>query len=133
MISQKDENHLIIEDEIVSRVLKKISLMELNKKFLSNDFKLSHIAKQVNTNTTYLSQIINQHKGMTFSEYVNDLRINYILKELNENPKLRKYTIKTISEEVGYKSPSTFINAFKNRTQMNPSDYIQLLEKKYDL
>jgi hypothetical protein len=129
-MDEKGETPLIIEDEIVTRVLKKMASMELNKKFLSNDFKLSHIAKQVNTNTTYLSQIINQHKGMSFSEYVNDLRISYILKELNENPKLRKYTIKTISEEIGYKSSSTFINAFKNRTQMNPSDYIQLLEKK---
>lgn len=67
---------------------------------------------------------------MTFSEYVNDLRISYILKELSENPKLRKYTIKTISEEIGYKSASTFINAFKNRAKMTPSYYIQLLGKK---
>lgn len=130
VIAQKEEVPLIIEDELVRRILKKITLMELDKKFLSNDFKLSHIAKQVNTNTTYLSQIINQHKGMTFSEYVNDLRISYILKELTENPKLRKYTIKTISEEIGYKSASTFINAFKNRAKMTPSYYIQLLEKK---
>lgn len=130
VIAQKEEGPLIIEDELVRRILKKITLMELDKKFLSNDFKLSHIAKQVNTNTTYLSQIINQHKGMTFSEYVNDLRISYILKELSENPKLRKYTIKTISEEIGYKSSSTFINAFKNRAKMTPSYYIQLLEKK---
>ena len=130
LMAQKEEVPLIIEDELVRRILKKITLMELDKKFLSNDFKLSHIAKQVNTNTTYLSQIINQHKGMTFSEYVNDLRISYILKELSENPKLRKYTIKTISEEIGYKSASTFINAFKNRANMTPSYYIQLLEKK---
>jgi len=130
LIAQKEEVPLIIEDELVRRILKKITLMELDKKFLSNDFKLSHIAKQVNTNTTYLSQIINQHKGMSFSEYVNDLRITYILKELSENPKLRKYTIKTISEEIGYKSASTFINAFKNRAKMTPSYYIQLLEKK---
>jgi AraC-like DNA-binding protein len=133
LIAQKEEVPLIIEDELVRRILKKITLMELDKKFLSNDFKLSHIAKQVNTNTTYLSQIINQHKGMTFSEYVNDLRISYILKELSENPRLRKYTIKTISEEIGYKSASTFINAFKNRAKMTPSYYIQLLEKKINL
>ncbi|MFP3681350.1 helix-turn-helix domain-containing protein, partial [Pseudomonas sp. SIMBA_041] len=62
-----------------------------------------------------------------FSEYVNDLRINYLLKELQENQTLRKYTIQTISEEFGYKSPTTFIKAFKDRTQMTPSDYIKEL------
>lgn len=126
---EKTETPLIIEDELVNRILKKIELMESGEKFLSNKFKLANVAKQLNTNTAYLSQIINQHKGMSFSEYVNTLRIDYVLKELQENPKFRKYTIQTISEEVGYKSPTTFINSFKSRVNMTPSSYIKQLEK----
>ncbi|MBB4807409.1 AraC-like DNA-binding protein [Chryseobacterium defluvii] len=127
--TEKIENPIIIEDELVNQILKKIDLMESDKKFLSNNFKLAQIAKQLNTNTTYLSQIINQHKGMTFSEYVNNLRINYVLKELNSNAKFRKYTIQAMSEELGYKSPTTFTNAFKSRVKMTPLYYIQQLEK----
>jgi AraC-like DNA-binding protein len=128
-VTEKTESPIIIEDELVNRILKKMDSMEANKKFLSNNFKLANVAKQLNTNTAYLSQIINQHKGMSFSEYVNNLRINYVLKELQDNSVFRKYTLQTISEEIGYKSPTTFINAFKSRVKMTPSSYIQQLEK----
>ncbi|MBB6371137.1 helix-turn-helix domain-containing protein [Chryseobacterium shigense] len=119
----------VIEDELISNILVKLESLESKKRFLSNNFKLVNIAKQLNTNTAYLSQIINQHKEVSFSEYVNNLRINYILNELEMNPQLRKYTIQTISEEIGYKSSTTFTKAFKERTGMTPSDYIRQLEK----
>jgi AraC-like DNA-binding protein len=126
---ENNKNLIVIEDELIDRVLKNLELLESEKKFLSNDFKLDRIAKALNTNTAYLSKIINEHKGISFSEYVNDLRINYLLKELQENQAIRKYTIQTISEECGYKSPTTFIKAFRDRIKMTPSDYIKEVNK----
>lgn len=122
--------HTPIENDTVSNILLKLDSLELKKKFLSNSFKLVNVAKQMNTNTTYLSQIINQYKGVSFSEYVNNLRINYILTELEKNPVIRKYNIEVISKEIGYKSCTTFINAFKKRVHMTPSEYIKKLDKK---
>ncbi|SIP94944.1 helix-turn-helix domain-containing protein [Chryseobacterium sp. RU33C] len=119
---------LIIDNELVNQILKKLEDLESGKKFLSNNFKLSNLAKQLNTNTAYLSQIINQHKGMSFSEYVNDLRIDYIVSELQNNSVLRKYTIQTMSKEAGYKSTTTFISAFKKKTMTTPSEYIRKLK-----
>lgn len=127
--AETSKNLIVIEDKLINRVLKNLELQESEKKFLSNDFKLASIAKALNTNTAYLSKIINEHKGISFSEYVNDLRINYLLKELHENQALRKYTIQTISEECGYKSPTTFIKAFRDRIKMTPSDYIKEINK----
>lgn len=124
---EKNKNLTVIEDEVVNRILKNLEMLEFRKKFLSNNFKLVSIAKQLNTNTAYLSKIINEHKGISFSEYVNDLRINYLLEELQQNQILRKYTIQTISEEIGYKSSTTFIKAFKDRVKMTPSEYIKNL------
>jgi len=122
---EKNKNSRGVEDKIVNRILKNLDLLESRKVFLSNNFKLTTMAKQLNTNTAYLSKILNEHKGISFSEYVNDLRINYLLKELEQNPIFRKYTIQTISEEIGYKSSTTFIKAFKDRTKMTPSQYIK--------
>ncbi|WP_160138277.1 helix-turn-helix domain-containing protein [Chryseobacterium sp. c4a] len=125
--SEKGEQP-VLDDELIHRILYKLEMMEAAQKFLSNNFKLSYVAKQLNTNTAYLSQIINHHKGVTFSEYSNNLRIDYVLRELQENSKFRKYTIQTIAEEVGYKSSTTFIKAFKDRVNMKPSDYIKQLD-----
>ncbi|WP_294301130.1 AraC family transcriptional regulator [uncultured Chryseobacterium sp.] len=116
-----------IEEELAGRILIRLEQLELKKEFLSNDFKLANLAKQLNTNTAYLSQIINHYKSKTFSEYVNNLRMNYILKELEINPVIRKYNIEVISREIGYKSCTTFIKVFKQRTKMIPSDYIKRL------
>ncbi len=121
-------DHIAIDNELVNRILRKLDTLESSEKFLSNNFKLSHVAKQLNTNTAYLSQIINQHKGVTFSEYTNNLRIDYVLRQLHENSRFCKYTIQTIAEEIGYKSSTTFIKAFKDRVQMTPSDYIKQIE-----
>lgn len=124
---EKNKKSIIVEDKVVNRILNNLDLLESKKEFLSQNFKLTSMAKQLNTNTAYLSKILNEHKGISFSEYINDLRINYVLKELEQNAIFRKYTIQTISEEIGYKSSTTFIKAFKDRTEMTPSQYIKKL------
>lgn len=124
---EKSKKSTVVEDKVVNRILSNLDLLESKKVFLSKNFKLTSMAKQLNTNTAYLSKILNEYKGISFSEYVNDLRINYVLKELEQNTIFRKYTIQTISEEIGYKSPTTFIKAFKSRTEMTPSQYIKKL------
>lgn len=124
---EKNKNSTIVEDKVANRILNNLDLLESKKLFLSNNFKLTSMAKQLNTNTAYLSNILNEHKGISFSEYINDLRISYVLKELEQNQVFRKYTIQTISEEIGYKSSTTFIKAFRDRTKMTPSKYIKEL------
>ncbi|PKF76177.1 helix-turn-helix domain-containing protein [Chryseobacterium sp. PMSZPI] len=128
LLSEKNNGTTALDNELVARILRKLEGMEVSEKFLSNNFKLANVTKQLNTNTAYLSQIINQYKGVSFSEYVNNLRIHYVLTQLKESPKFRRYTIRTMAEEVGYKSSTTFIKAFKDRLKMTPSDYIKQLE-----
>ena len=57
------------------------------------------------------------------------LRIDYVLKELKENKKLRSYTIQAIAEEIGFKKAESFSKAFKKRTGLNPSFYIKQIKK----
>ena len=45
--------------------------------FLNKDFSLAILAGQLDTNTKYLSEIINSHYHMNFNTYINRLRINY--------------------------------------------------------
>ncbi|MGO4709819.1 hypothetical protein AB4Y90_12025, partial [Chryseobacterium sp. 2TAF14] len=88
-------SYIDIEKRLIIRILSKLDQLERKKKFLSNDFKLTTIAKELNTNTAYLSQIINEYKKTSFSDYVHDLRIDYVVKELHKNSVFRNYTIQT--------------------------------------
>ncbi|MFN1217515.1 helix-turn-helix domain-containing protein [Chryseobacterium kwangjuense] len=106
-------------------------LLELEKKqlYLKIEFNQAYVAKKLGTNTTYLSQTINKYAKKSFSEYTNELRINYILKELSENKKLRNYTTQALADLVGYKSGISFARTFKEKTGVTPFQFIEKLNK----
>ena len=117
-----------INIEIEEIVLKNLEVFELSNDFLSSNFNISVLAKKLNTNTSYLSSIINEKKEKTFKVYITELRINYLIQNLEKDPMLRKYTVKALGEEIGYTNASSFSRSFKNYTGMPPSKYLDSLE-----
>ena len=82
-----------------------------------------------NNNTKYLSNIINHEKEKSFPHYINDLRVDFALKEITENLKFRKYTIKAIAGDCGFNSAESFSKAFKKKHKVAASYFIKELEK----
>ena len=99
--------------------------MEKQEYFLKQDCNSYNVAKKINTNTSYLSKVINSHFGKNFNTYINDLRINYTIVRLKDDVIFRSYSIQSIAEEVGYKSADSFTKYFKKDTGLNPSFYIK--------
>ncbi len=122
-----------IDETTITTILHKLDQFEKKKGFLQKDITLAILAKKCATNTKYLPKIIHIHKDKSFVNYINNLRVDYILKELRENTILQKYTIKTISEEAGFNTAESFARAFKNKTGIRPSYYIRNLKKKENL
>ena len=89
--------------------------------FTSHNVTLKSLAIQIGTNASYLSKYINVEKSENFSTYLNDLRINYVLKELYNNPKLKSYTVAAIAEEVGFSNVKSFSTHFKRVTGLSVS------------
>lgn len=113
------------EQEIIAQLIK----LEKANYFLRKDFDRYTVARKIDSNTTYLSQVINSYKNMTFNEYTNDLRINYVLKALLEDSKLRGYTIQAIAESIGYKNGISFSKIFRKKTGITPYQYIERINK----
>ncbi len=111
-------------------IINKIELFEKNKDFLRKNITLDTLSKELDTNRDYLSKLINELKGKNFSQYINELRINYIISELKSNEKIRKYTIAAISEDIGFNNSESFTNAFKKITGTLPSYFIKLLNEE---
>ncbi|MEO4003968.1 helix-turn-helix transcriptional regulator [Flavobacterium sp. CAU 1735] len=128
--SLSDTTTFVINDKRVNDILIQLAKLEQSKYFLSQDCTLHSVAKKLKTNTTYLSRIINKELGKSFSDYINELRISYVLLELACNKKLRAYSISAIADEIGYKSPDSFSKYFKEVTGISPSAYIRKIEKK---
>ncbi len=117
-----------IEDKKVAAILERLEKLEQSLFFLNSNCTLQTISKKAKTNTTYLSKIISTYKQKKFYEYINELRIEYVLKRLKEDSKFRNYSIKHIAEEIGYKSTNSFTKYFKAHTKLYPSYYIKNLE-----
>ncbi|MEM6684869.1 MAG: helix-turn-helix domain-containing protein [Bacteroidota bacterium] len=118
----------VLSDEKAAKILDNLAKLEAKLFFLDKKYNLSTLAKKCNTNSSYLSKVINQYKKKTFSEYMIDMRIDYVLNALKDDKKLRSYTIQSIAEEIGFKKSESFAKAFKKRTGFNPSYYIKSLD-----
>ena len=119
-----------ISAEIIEDILKHLETFESKKSFTSSTITLNKVAKSFGTNSTYLSKVINLKKDKNFSQYLNELRVEYAMEELNENPKFRKYTIKAIAQESGFKSGESFSKAFYKMYKIYPSYYLKQLVAK---
>lgn len=125
----KETVKLIVEDEIIDKIVNGLKKMEKKHSYLKPDFKLAYVAKKINTNTSYLSNYFNNYKKQTFSEYTQELRMNYVLKKIKEDAIFRKYTLQAIAEEIGYKEAATFVRIFKKHTGISPLFFIEEIEK----
>jgi len=96
--------------------------MVIEKAFLSENLRLSDVAKKMDLSTNDLSYFINQTYQKNFYKYVNDFRIAHACKLLKDES-YRKYTIVAIGFESGFNSKSTFNQVFKEQTNLTPSAY----------
>lgn len=130
----KDENLQKLKsnglpEELVTKILKSLSNFENKQCFINKKYTLNSLAKEINTNSTYLSKVINLEKNTNFSNYLNNLKIDYAIHRLHNDKIYRSYTIKAIAEESGFTSPQTFSIAFHKRTKLYPSYFIKQISK----
>jgi AraC-like DNA-binding protein len=120
---------LKINPKITTNVLNALERFENNKEYLDNKITAHNLAKKIGTNTQYLSKIINHYKGGNFSNYLNNLRIEYAINKLSTDKQYMKYTIEAIANEVGFNSSESFSTAFYKKTGIKPSYFRKNFEK----
>lgn len=120
-----------IPEDVIQNILKELRNFEAKELFLKKGITLASLAKSLKTNTAYLSEIINTHKGKNFAAYLNDLRINYALNQLVVDRRFRSYKLSVIAEELGYNNEQAFSLAFKKKTGTTLSIYIKEIENSH--
>ena len=114
-----------IDQHIIEEVLQALETFEKGNEYLKNQISLKDVAKIVNTNSKYLSKIVNSYKGKNFTTYINNLRIDYLVNHIQSETKYQKYTIRAIAEEIGFSNPEGFSRAFQKKTGLTPSYFIK--------
>lgn len=95
-----------IKDDILIRKLD--LLMTKKQVFLQPDLSLTSLSKDLGTNRTYLSMLINQQYNANFNGYINGLRTDFAKEYIINNPSVNKEELYTIA---GFGSLSTMNRA----------------------
>ena len=120
----------IIDSKLEQKILKGLNNLEKENYYLKTSFNLNNLAVKLKTNTSYVSQTINKTKGKIFKQYYTSLRIEYLIKQFEEDKNYRKYTIEYVGQLIGYTNASAFSRAFKKYKGITPSEFIKKLEKR---
>lgn len=124
----------VLSNEVFTDLQNKLRAFEENKDFLEKGHSLVMLAEKLKTNTSYLSQYINDTNKMNFNKYLSTLRINYITQIMYNDPYYLKLSIQGLADECGIASRQNFSDLFQDINGIRPTDFIRKrkleLEKK---
>ncbi|RHQ48288.1 AraC family transcriptional regulator [Ruminococcus sp. AF25-23LB] len=116
--------------------------MDESRKYIEEHYRdeisLERIATLYHFNASYFSTLFKQRFGISFSEYLSDIRMEKaedLLKTSSDKVrdirmekaedllKTSSDKVREIALEVGYKDPNYFNRAFKKRHNMTPEEF----------
>ena len=125
----KDDDKCALNQELVYTILTKLKCFEEKCGFIEQGLTINKLAHKLHTNSNYLSQVINEYKGVKFNRYLSELRINYITNKLYNDKIYLSYKIETLAEKCGIASRTNFSNLFREINGMRPTDFIKKRQK----
>lgn len=105
------------EDNLTKEIRR---LMDEKQLFLQSNLKINDLALMLNTNRNYIYHAINGKIGVSFSDYINQKRIDYAVSLIESHPTMH---LTEVAHKSGFSSPSSFYRNFKAIMGCSPSDY----------
>lgn len=83
---------------------------------------MDDVAKSVNVSYHYFSKLFKQQTGMSFTDYLTEIRMDKSKEMLLKTQR----SVKDISLEIGYNDPNYYSKIFKKNTGLTPSEYREM-------
>lgn len=100
------------------------------KENYTNEITLEELGRIFGYSPTYLSRMFQKYAGITFKNYLQNIRLGYVLKDLNSG----KYTITEAALRNGFSGSKALSRAFRKRygiLPVNTSRKIHAKDKKW--
>lgn len=124
---KKNTKNFEISEEKLSLLKYKIDKYLENKPFLKPDFNLTSMSIDTDIPVHHLSYYFNEHLGLNFNMWKNDLKIAQVIKLIKEGSG-EILTLDALSKQAGFGSRASFFNSFKQKMGVTPSEYINGLD-----
>ncbi|MBK8301311.1 MAG: AraC family transcriptional regulator [Chitinophagaceae bacterium] len=112
-------------DEVLTEWKPKLlGLLQEEKIYEDPELTLTQVAKQLQSNPSFISMVVNRGFGLNFNDFINQFRIEAV-KEMLKKGEHKKQTLLGIAYECGFNSKATFNRAFKKVTGLTPKEWVQ--------
>lgn len=101
--------------------LRILHVMQKEKPFLDPGLDLVTLSRSVGTNRTMLSTVLNRETGMSFSNWLAEYRVNYLIEQLPLHPDKSASELYPLA---GFSSRTSFFRQFRQVTGMTPNQYL---------
>ncbi len=122
----------VLNEDVYRDLRYKLNKFESNFEFIEKGMSLSLLAEKLGTNTSYLSQYINDTKEMNFNKYLSTLRINHITQLMYNDPYYLKLSTQGLADECGIASRQNFSDLFREINGIRPTDFIKQRKKELE-
>lgn len=124
------EVHRMDEEKMTNLLHRIFMVMETSEEVYSKDFSMNRLAELVGDTRNNVSEAINRQYKTGFHDLVNEYRVKEACRRMNDIEHYGHLTIEYISSELGFKSRTTFIAAFKKMVGLTPSAYLKLAKER---
>ena len=108
-----------LADELYEKIL---NIIIIGKRYRDKSFSAKELAKELGTNTRYISAVINSRFGTNFSCLINEYRIKEAQHKLTDK-RFSDMTIEEIGTMVGFANRRSFYAAFYRIAGETPNNY----------
>ena len=105
-------------EELMARICEQV---EQRKMYLDCSLKVADVAAVVGTNSRYVSDCIKASRGCTFTQFVNNYRIEQGKRLLLQQPDAK---ITSVALQSGFANETSFFRTFKSMTGMTPREWV---------
>lgn len=122
----KEKGYVLKDVDLVLKDKLEKTLIASNL-WCNSELNMIELADIMQTNTTYLSRLINRAYGVNFSTFINRYRVHEVCRLLKQG-EANHQTIEALALRSGFKSRSSFHSAFKKEIGVTPTQFLERLE-----
>lgn len=120
-----------ISDELLIEYNKRIvDIINKQELYLKPDLKLDDLANLTKISRYYLGQYFSRVHNMNFNQYINKMRIEYVLLYINKNKDVVNLTVNELLAVSAFNSRTSFFRSFKDVVGVPPSEYLDIIKRE---
>jgi len=119
-IDQTSRSYLFDSDLINQKI---IDWENASTSFLNKDFNLSLFSKELEIDELEIIYYLNEFKEISFQEYLNFLRISFVIINIEQNY-LKEHSITKLAEDAGFSDRTSLEKTFKKIINVTLQEFI---------